>query len=69
MARWNSNKERGIDKIRLEHAADAVVDTAGVLNGRPGEIVCRVMLLANVVWPLDHYNPFDDARQLRRDRS
>jgi hypothetical protein len=27
-------------------AADAVFDTAGIVNGRPGEIVCRVQLLA-----------------------
>ena len=37
----NQNVERGVDVQRFALAADAVVDTAGVVNGRPGEIVCR----------------------------
>ncbi len=36
-----------IDTERYAFAADAVVDTAGRVNGRPGEIVCRVRLLAS----------------------
>lgn len=39
------NGERGTDTLRFAIAADAVVDTAGVVNGTPGEIVCRVQLL------------------------
>ncbi|MBJ7446780.1 MAG: TonB-dependent receptor [Brevundimonas sp.] len=41
------NRERGTDSQRVSLAADAVVDTAGEVNGRPGEIVCRVQLLAD----------------------
>jgi outer membrane receptor protein involved in Fe transport len=41
------NRERGTDSQRFALAADAVVDTAGEVNGRPGEIVCRVQLLAD----------------------
>lgn len=37
----NENIERGVDVQRFALASDAVVDTAGVVNGRPGEIVCR----------------------------
>ncbi len=55
----NSNKERGLDKIRLSHALDSVVDTAGEVNGRPGEIVCRVKLLAKRGLPIANYNPLD----------
>ncbi len=40
------NIERGTDSQRFALAADAVFDTAGVVNGRPGEIVCRSRLLA-----------------------
>ncbi len=39
------NRERGVDGQRFALAADAVFDDAGVVNGRPGEIVCRVQLL------------------------
>jgi outer membrane receptor protein involved in Fe transport len=39
------NRERGTDSLRFALAADAVVDTAGEVNGRPGEVVCRVKLL------------------------
>jgi len=42
----NVNFESAVDTIRFKHSADAVVDTLGRVNGRPGEIVCRVKLLA-----------------------
>ncbi len=42
----NENVERGVDVQRFALAADAVVDTAGAVNGRPGEIVCRARLVA-----------------------
>ena len=41
----NINREEGPDAIRFAHAMDSVVDFAGVVNGAPGEIVCRVQLL------------------------
>lgn len=41
----NSNVELGVDIVRYQAAADAVVDSAGLVNGRPGEVVCRVQLL------------------------
>ncbi len=40
------NLERGTDSQRFALATDAVFDTAGLVNGRPGEIVCRASLLA-----------------------
>ncbi|MFC5345872.1 TonB-dependent receptor domain-containing protein [Brevundimonas staleyi] len=42
----NANKEMAVDTQRYVLGADAVVDTAGIVNGRPGEIVCRVQILA-----------------------
>lgn len=54
----NSNNEIGFDKLRFSHALDAVVDTAGEY-GNPGDIVCRVQLLAARGLPIDNYNPFD----------
>lgn len=42
----NANRELGVDIVRYQAAVDAVIDTAGRVNGRPGEIVCRVQLLA-----------------------
>lgn len=42
----NTNYERAVDVIRYKHSVDAVIDTAGVVNGKPGEAVCRVQLLA-----------------------
>ncbi|WP_428152132.1 TonB-dependent receptor domain-containing protein [Brevundimonas sp.] len=42
----NSNEEIAVDTQRYVLGADAVVDTAGIVNGRPGEIVCRVQILA-----------------------
>jgi outer membrane receptor protein involved in Fe transport len=42
------NREQGTDVERMAFAADAIVDTAGVVNGRPGEVVCRAqVILAN----------------------
>ncbi len=41
----NRNEEIALDTQRFALAADAVVDTAGLVNGRPGEVVCRVQLL------------------------
>ncbi|GAA0627788.1 TonB-dependent receptor [Brevundimonas kwangchunensis] len=52
----NLNLEHGMDIIRTAHAQDAVVDTAGLVNGKPGEIVCRVRLLAAQGLPLTNYN-------------
>jgi outer membrane receptor protein involved in Fe transport len=41
------NEEPGtVDTERYAYAADAVVDTAGIVNGQPGQIVCRVQLIA-----------------------
>ena len=40
----NQNFERADAYNELQMAADAVVDTAGIVNGRPGEIVCRTQL-------------------------
>jgi outer membrane receptor protein involved in Fe transport len=45
----NENLEYGVDIQRFNLAADAVVDTAGLVNGRPGEVVCRAQLLAKTV--------------------
>ena len=39
------NRERGTDSQRFALAADAVVDTGGVVNGTPGQIVCRAQLI------------------------
>ena len=41
----NANREQAVDVVRYQAAADAVVDTFGAVNGRAGEIVCRVQLL------------------------
>ncbi|WP_426051234.1 TonB-dependent receptor domain-containing protein [Brevundimonas sp. SL161] len=41
----NENIERGVDVLRFALAADAVVDTAGILGTR-GAIVCRARILA-----------------------
>ncbi len=41
------NDETGtIDVGRLQNSVDAVTDTLGVVNGTPGQTVCRVQLLA-----------------------
>ncbi len=39
-----SNRERGVDSQRFAWAADAIVDTAGVV-GAAGQIVCRIKVL------------------------
>nr|WP_314527297.1 TonB-dependent receptor [uncultured Brevundimonas sp.] len=39
------NVETGTDSQRFALAADSVVDTLGRVNGRPGQVVCRVQLL------------------------
>lgn len=39
------NVETGTDSQRFALAADSVVDTLGQVNGRAGQIVCRVQLL------------------------
>ena len=41
----NQNRERGVDIIRFSYSIDAVVDPGGIVNGNPGEIVCRNQLL------------------------
>jgi outer membrane receptor protein involved in Fe transport len=53
----NINREVGPDAIRFGHAMDSVVDTAGVVNGRPGEIVCRVQRTAALGLPVAEQNP------------
>lgn len=40
----NRNWETADGYDEMQMAADAVVDTAGIVNGRPGEIVCRTQL-------------------------
>lgn len=39
------NFEQAVDAQRFGLAADSVFDVAGVVNGRPGQIVCRAQLL------------------------
>jgi outer membrane receptor protein involved in Fe transport len=41
-----TSTETGNDAQRFALAADAVVDAAGLVNGTPGEIVCRARLIA-----------------------
>jgi outer membrane receptor protein involved in Fe transport len=50
------NRERGTDSQRFALAADAVVDTTGVVNGTPGEVVCRVQLLQAMGTPMRAFN-------------
>jgi outer membrane receptor protein involved in Fe transport len=45
----NTSIETSVDVERYVLAADAIVDTAGVVNGRPGEIVCRSQVLAKTL--------------------
>ncbi len=43
----NQNVEgNALDQERFQFQIDAVVDSLGIVNGRPGEVVCRVQLLA-----------------------
>lgn len=52
----NLNVERGVDVQRFALAADAVRDFAGVVNGTPGQIVCRARLIERSgVGDLDDY--------------
>lgn len=53
----NVNREEGPDAIRFGHAMDSVVDLAGVVNGTPGEIVCRVQLINALGLPVREQNP------------
>lgn len=57
----NVNLETGPDAIRFGHAMDSVVDTAGEVNGRPGQIVCRVQLLNARGTTILEQNPFTTA--------
>ncbi len=41
----NTNREQGVDVVRYQAAADAVIDVAGKVNGKPGEVVCRIQLM------------------------
>lgn len=52
----NLNVESGMNILHTAHAQDAVVDTAGEVNGKPGEIVCRVRLLAARGQTITNYN-------------
>lgn len=54
----NKNFENGFDGERMLYALDSVVDTAGVVNGRPGEVVCRVKLLTAGGGTVSNRNPF-----------
>ncbi|WP_372707070.1 TonB-dependent receptor domain-containing protein [Brevundimonas sp.] len=54
----NTNQEFGADAVRFGHAMDSVVDTAGLVSGRPGEIVCRVRLLRAQGLDVREQNPF-----------
>ncbi|MGZ8370935.1 MAG: TonB-dependent receptor plug domain-containing protein, partial [Caulobacteraceae bacterium] len=55
--------ETGTDVLRVNLAADAVRDTAGIL-GTPGAIVCRSQILSAQGLPLDDYFlPFNDLRE------
>jgi len=54
----NINREFGPDAIRFGHAMDSVVDAAGVVNGQPGQIVCRVQLLRAQGLTVNEQNPF-----------
>ena len=51
------NRERGVDGQRFALAADAIVDTTGIVNGRPGEIVCRVQHIAAQNVPIRQIDP------------
>ena len=52
----NRNTETGMDILRTMLAQDAVVDVGGVVNGRPGEIVCRAQRLAALGLPVDNWS-------------
>ncbi|WP_332658079.1 TonB-dependent receptor domain-containing protein [Brevundimonas sp.] len=50
------NIEGGVDSLRVGLAADSVFDVAGVVNGTPGQIVCRAQLLDALGLPLEYNN-------------
>jgi outer membrane receptor protein involved in Fe transport len=50
-----------VDVERQAYASDAVVDTTGLVNGQPGQIVCRVQLLRAQNVPLRTTNPITGA--------
>lgn len=52
----NRNTETGMNILHTMLAQDAVVDQAGVVNGRPGEIVCRAQLLAAQNLPVTNWS-------------
>ena len=62
------NRERAVDGQRFALAADAVVDTAGIVNGTPGQIVCRSQLLMKQGAPLDDYQRGGDLRDTQYGR-
>ena len=62
------NRERAVDGQRFALAADAVVDTAGVVNGTPGQIVCRAQLLNAQGAALDDYHRGGDLRDTKYGR-
>lgn len=53
----NFNRETGMNILNTAFALDAVTDNAGVVNGRPGEVVCRVRLLAAQGLTIANPNP------------
>ncbi|MCS6622593.1 TonB-dependent receptor [Roseibacterium beibuensis] len=57
----NINIETGPDVIRFGHAMDSVVDLAGIVNGNPGEIVCRVQLINAQGIQVREQNPNTDT--------
>ena len=60
----NYNKETGMDVLRTALALDAVVDSAGIVAGKPGQIVCRAQLLAAQGRPVDNWSGnLDDKRE------
>ncbi|MEE2850416.1 MAG: TonB-dependent receptor [Pseudomonadota bacterium] len=62
------NRERAVDGQRFALAADAVVDTLGVVNGRAGEIVCRSQLLLKQGAALEDYQRGGDLRDTQYGR-
>ena len=65
------NRERGVDVLRFALAADAVVDTAGIVSGTPGQIVCRAQLIraTDPNLPLDDYAFGGDLRDTPEGRA
>ncbi|RZJ47155.1 MAG: TonB-dependent receptor [Brevundimonas sp.] len=59
------NRERGTDSQRFALAADAVVDTTGIVNNTPGQIVCRAQLLNAQGAPAGALDPTGSGQDLR----